>query len=439
VATDLARLHREHVADLLRRYGEVLGREGLDAAVLHSGSLQQKSAFDDQYWPLRIVPHFAHWLPLAEPDCALVVRPGKPPVLVRPKVTSFWERPPKPERDFLFDSFEVVADTKPSLGPGKVAFVGEDRARAAAWGVAEELVAPPRLIRDLDALRTTKTPYELACLEEANRRAAVGHEAVREAFFTGDLSELELHLLYLRATGQDDPETPYKNIVARGANAATLHHVSYERAAKKRPAESLLLDAGATFLGYASDVTRTWVKGATAGAATFGGIVRGVDAMQQRLWHAAKVGLPYEELHEEAHRQVAEILRDAGIVKASAEEAVANGTTRVFFPHGLGHSLGLQTHDVGCATIKPKPENPFLRNTSTIREGQVFTVEPGVYFIEGLLEGLRAAPHASTIDWPLVDALRDLGGVRIEDDVFVLGQGRDPRNLTREALAQHVG
>jgi len=181
------------------------------------------------------------------------------------------------------------------------------------------------------------------------------------------------------------------------------------------------------------------VKGSGAAASAFAGLVDGVEAMQKRLCHDARIGLPYEQLHEEAHRQVAVILRDVGVLKGPPDEAVANGTTRAFFPHGLGHSLGLQTHDVGCAVVKPKPENPFLRNTSTIAEGQVFTIEPGVYFIDGLLEPLRSAPHAGTIDWQLVGALRELGGVRIEDDVLVVGGAKEPRNLTREHLPRGGG
>jgi Xaa-Pro dipeptidase len=108
--------------------------------------------------------------------------------------------------------------------------------------------------------------------------------------------------------------------------------------------------------------------------------------------------------------------------------------TRTFFPHGLGHSLGLQCHDVGCAEIKPKAENPFLRMTTTIAPGQVFTVEPGVYFIDTLLAPLRAGPHAGRIDWSLVDALAPLGGVRIEDDVHVAPAGAPLDNLTRAHL-----
>jgi Xaa-Pro dipeptidase len=106
--------------------------------------------------------------------------------------------------------------------------------------------------------------------------------------------------------------------------------------------------------------------------------------------------------------------------------------TRAFYPHGLGHSLGLQTHDVGCGLRAPRADNPFLRNTSDIAGGQVFTIEPGVYFIDALLGELRARPAGSLVDWNIVEALAPLGGVRIEDDVHVLPAGA--RNLTREQL-----
>jgi len=113
---------------------------------------------------------------------------------------------------------------------------------------------------------------------------------------------------------------------------------------------------------------------------------------------------------------------------------VARGVTRAFFPHGLGHSLGLQTHDVGCATRAPRADNPFLRNTTDVAAGQVFTIEPGIYFIPDLLEPLRATPRGAGVDWALVDTLAPLGGVRIEDDVQIEGGATVLRNLTREHL-----
>jgi Xaa-Pro dipeptidase len=437
--SDLDRLYLGHVADLERRYVDVLSSQGWDAVVIHSGSLAKRSEFDDQYWPLRAVPHWQHWSSLAEPECALVVRSGLRTRLLRPVARSFWEKAAAPESDAFEDAFDVVsiedaADVRRFTGGGRVAFVGENRAVAEAWGIDATDARPPPLMRALDGLRVAKTPYEIACLAEANRRARAGHEALREAFRSEDASELDLHLLYLRTTAQDDWETPYKNIVALGANAATLHHVSYGRLPASREAGSLLVDAGATCRGYCADVTRTWVKGRGAAASTFGQLVAGVEAMQQALCAAVRVGMPYERLHDESHRRVAAVLRDVGIVRTSPDEALARGVTRAFYPHGLGHSLGLQTHDVGCAVLDPRADNPFLRNTSDIAEHQVFTIEPGVYFIADLLAPLRAAPGGGGVDWALVDALAPLGGVRIEDDVHVTGGPAVIRNLTREHL-----
>jgi Xaa-Pro dipeptidase len=427
---DLDSLYLDHVADLEGRYGRVLAELGWDAVVVESGAPIKRSQFDDQYWPLRPCPHFQHWLPLAQADCALVVRPGQKTTLLLTSAASFWEKAAAPESMAFEQAFQVVrmrdgADARPHdpssfYGSGKVAFVGEGRE------------GPVDLVKALDALRTTKTPYEIGCLAEANRRARAGHEALREAFRAGAASELDLHLLYLKATAQDDWETPYKNIVALGANAATLHHVAYGRTAPSRAAESLLVDAGASCRGYGADITRTWTKGTGAAASAFAGLVAGVEAMQKRLCAAVKIATPYEQLHDESHRQVGVVLREAGIVRGSVDEAVARGVTRAFYPHGLGHSLGLQTHDVGCALKAPREDNAFLRNTSDIALHQVFTIEPGIYFIEPLLAGLRARPEAAIVDWNAVEALTPLGGVRIEDDLVVREAG--VRNLTREQL-----
>jgi Xaa-Pro dipeptidase len=434
----LDELYTHHIADLQHRFAGVLGRQGWDGVAIHSGSLVKRSTYDDQTWPLRPCPHFAHWLALAEPDALLVVRPGRRPVLLRPRATSFWEKTAPPESDAFSSAMDVVfADpprTTAHVGAGRVAFVGEHSGSAARWGIPQEYACPPRLISALDELRTIKTPYEIACLVEANRRARAGHEALRAAFAAGDDSELDLHLLFLRATAQDDWETPYKNIVAIGTNAATLHHVAYGRTAPGRQAGSLLVDAGATCAGYGSDITRTWARGPGAAVGAFAHLVTEVEGMQRQLCAAVRVGTPYEQLHDESHRLVGAVLREVGLVAASVEEIVASGVSRAFYPHGLGHSLGLQTHDVGCSVRLARPDNPFLRNTSDVTVGQVFTIEPGIYFIDPLLSALRARPAGKLVDWGLVDALAPLGGVRIEDDIHVVGGDAVVRNLTREHL-----
>ena len=433
----LPSLYRDHVSALGRAYATVMQAHALDAVVLHAGTPQAKSVFDDQYWPLVTVPHTKHWLPLNLADSALVVRPGKTPQLLLNTERGFWDGALPLEQDFFLGAFDVVeckdaAAVGHALPPAgaRRAFIGENRARAAEWGFAEATIAPTALLRALDALRVHKTPYEVLCLREANRRAAVGHAAVLQAFHSGAHSELELHLLYLRATEQDDPETPYKNIVALGEHAATLHHVHYGRA--KVQAQSLLLDAGASFCGYDSDITRTAVKGTGAAADTFRGLLAGMEKLQQELCARAVPGIPYEQLHNQCHELLAEVLRNTKIARASADELVSSGLTRVFLPHGLGHSLGLQTHDVGCRNTLPEPRNPFLRNTAPVAAGQVFTIEPGCYFIDLLLKEARTQPHAAAIDWQLVDALTPFGGVRIEDDLVV--QAGAPENMTRAYL-----
>ena len=443
--TELDRLYLDHVATLEAAYARAFDGQqngGFDGVAIHSGNLVPRSEFDDQFWPLRPVPHWQHWLPLVEPDAVLLVEPGRKPRLVRRNASSFWESPAPPESDAFLQAFEVIEDRTGSLlpgllaagaGKGQWALVGE--ARAFAKAPLKAVLNPPQLVTALDALRVRKTPYEVACLAEANRRARAGHDALREAFFAGDSSELDLHLLYLRATAQDDAETPYKNIVALGPHAATLHHIAYGKRAAPREAESLLVDAGATCRGYGADVTRTWVKGRGAAAETFAALASGMNRLQQRLCAEVAIGKPYETLHDASHREVAALLVESGIVRGSIDEAVAHGVTRAFYPHGLGHSLGLQTHDVGCGLRPAREDNPFLRNTSDIAMGQVFTIEPGVYFIEDLLEPLRAGPWAALVDWKTVAALEPLGGVRIEDDLYV-DRAQGARNLTREALPE---
>jgi Xaa-Pro dipeptidase len=435
----LVPLYAAHLDELARRTAEVCARHGLDGLVFHSGTPQKKTIFDDQFWPLVAVPFFQHWLPLAVEGCALLFVPGEKPTLFYNVERGFWEGPPEPESDHFWPFFQTkeirsTAEIRTALRPriGALAGVGEDRAFFAALGFAEDRILPAKLLDDLNALRVTKTPYEVACLREANRRACRGHAAVLQAFATGEHSELELHLIYLQQTGQDDPETPYKNIVALNEHAATLHHVSYGR--QKQAAQSLLLDAGATFLGYDSDITRTAVKGTGAVADVFRGLVHGVDRLQRQLCDEAKAGLPYQELHDRSHHLLADVLCATGIAKASSstQALVDGGVTRKLFPHGLGHSLGLVTHDVGCRQVAPRSDNPFLRNTSTIAVDQCFTIEPGCYFIPSLLEELRALPQASLLDWKLVEALVPFGGVRVEDDLVVAASGID--NLTRPFL-----
>jgi Xaa-Pro dipeptidase len=422
----------QHVDHLQRGVEAALAAHHYEALILCSGTPASKNRFDDQWWPLSPTPTFSHWCPLAEPDAFVVVRAGRKPTLVRTIVDDFWETAAAPESDHFWPAFDVVeveaGHATDVLPGGKVAVVTRDPGASPPGEVN-----PPALVAALDALRTTKTSYELACQAEATRRAVRGHRRVAELFAAGPVSELELHLAYLAATEQDDATTPYKNIVAIGAHAATLHHVAYGRA-KIAGDASLLVDAGARCNGYGSDITRTYARGDGAAAKRFTDLVARLETLQQEICRRIRPGLPYEDLHDDAHALLGQVLADVGLGNASAAELVARGITRALFPHGLGHSLGIVTHDVGMKLRPPRPDNKFLRNTSTIAVGQVFTIEPGLYFIDALLAPLRADDRGRLVDWALVDELRPFGGIRIEDNVVVEASGI--RNLTREAFAR---
>jgi Xaa-Pro dipeptidase len=419
----------DHVAHLQRSTEAILASQKYEALVLCSGGAQSKNRFDDQSWPLCVTPAFAHWCPLVEPDSYLVIRAGRTPTLVRTIVDDFWETTPPPESDHFWSSFDVV-----TVGPGhagdvlpggKVAVVTRDPGQAPPGEVN-----PHSLISALDAVRTKKTPYEIECIAEAERRAVRGHKRTAELFNAGPVSELGVHLAYLEASEQDDLWTPYKGIVALGAHSAVLHYVAYEKT-KVAGDTSLLVDAGARCNGYNSDITRSYVRGTSPQAKRFGELLARMDQLEQEIIRRIKPGMPYEDLHDDSHRLLADVLLEIGIAKGSAAEIVDRGITRAFFPHGLGHSLGVITHDVGMKLRPPRDNNKFLRNTSVIEQGQVFTIEPGFYVIDALIAPLKDDERARMIDWKLVDELRPFGGIRVEDNVLVLANGT--RNLTREA------
>jgi Xaa-Pro dipeptidase len=433
-SSGLTGAYQEHVGALERAYAHAMADHRFDGVVITAGRAAIKNRFDDQWWPLAVTPTFAHWLPLREPDAALVIVPGKRPTLLRVKHDDYWDSPPRADGDHFWSSFDVVevasaAEIAAHLPKGHLALVASD----APTFEPPAAVNPPPLVAALERLRTHKSAYELTCLAAATARAVRGHRAAADAFAAGGGSELALHLAYLGATDQDDGDTPYKNIVARGRHAAVLHHVVYDRQPPAATDDSLLVDAGALHLGYASDITRTHVRGTGADADAFRALVAAVDTLQQRICAEIRPGLPYEALHDRSHELLAAALVELGVGTASADELVARGVTRALFPHGLGHSLGLQVHDVGMKPHPPRADNRFLRNTSTIEVGQVFTIEPGCYFIDQLLAPLRDDERAGLVDWGLVDRLARFGGVRIEDDVVVEEHGL--RNLTREAWA----
>jgi Xaa-Pro dipeptidase len=431
-------LFEAHLQSTLADIAGALAAVGYDSLVVHAGN--ERMVFqDDQPYPFRANPWFS-WLVPAPPAPGSIVclSPGTRPELLFVAPDDYWHSPPEVPEERWTGQFQLRAfpTGKAALQQAaqqpdgrRVAWLGESAPPVASWEAN-----PPKLLARLEQLRCHKTPHELACLREATRLGVAGHLAAERAFRDG-ASEFDIHLAYLAAVRQTDAELPYPNIIGLNEHAATLHYQLRERRAPPRPL-SLLIDAGANCHGYASDITRTWAMAPGA----FASLVDGMHGLQQQLCEAVAPGVDWRELHLRAHHLVAQLLRDAGVLKIDAAQAVASGVSSVFLPHGLGHLLGLQVHDVGGfrptpdAEPIPRPEgHPALRLTRRLEAGMVVTVEPGVYFIDSLLAQLKAGPHAGAVNWTLVGNLAACGGIRIEDNVVVTASGHE--NLTRTAFA----
>jgi Xaa-Pro dipeptidase len=437
--SDLDQLYPAHLAEVRSRTAAALEACGYDGVVIYSGqpSLQ---FLDDRPYPFRVNPHFKHWLPLTDaPDCFIAWVPGEEPLLCFHQPADYWHLPPAlPTAPWTTQwNIEVLRDAAAArrflpLAGRRIALIGEPQQYFADWGFAA--INPPGLLNRLHYSRGVKTPYEIECMRRASATGARAHVAARDAFL-GGASEFEVHLAYCEAAGLREEELPYGNIIAFNEAAAVLHYQHLDRR-RGGPRRSFLIDAGTEFRGYACDITRTY----SAADDEFGALIAGMEALQRELCGAVRSGTDYRDLHLRAHRLIGELLHQVGVIDCSAESAVETGTTGVFFPHGIGHLLGLQVHDVAGLAAGPKggeiprpAGHPYLRLTRRLEPGFVVTIEPGIYFIDLLLDAARDGAAGRSIRWDAVERLRPFGGIRIEDDVHCTTD--EPENLTRDAFA----
>ena len=436
----LGALYGKHLETVAARHDHALEKAGASHVVIYSGN--PKVAFlDDYQHPFKANPHFVSWAPLTNlPFSYIIYTPGETPVLIYFQPRDYWHVVPGTPDGYWTQHFDIrvvhsiddVAVHFPEERQ-KCIVIGEIDDEAMAFGI--ERVNPSTAINILHYARGAKTEYELAAMRLASLRGAIGHRAAEVAFREG-LPEFEIHRAYCKAVSHTDPELPYSNIVALNDHGAVLHYTDLDRG-KPDFRNSFLIDAGAQVHGYTSDITRTY----SAGDQRFQGLIDRMDLMQREIVNKVEVGVDYRELHIRTHKMLAGVLVDAELASGDADTLLETGVTSAFFPHGLGHLLGIQVHDVGGfleneagTTIDPPSGHPFLRLTRVLEENMVLTVEPGLYVINMLLENLRGTPAASHVNWTTVDWLRPYGGIRIEDDVRVLVNDRE--NLTRDAFAQ---
>ncbi len=431
-------LYEAHVEELQRRYDEALGQAQLDAVIVAAGT-PSPIFLDDQHLPFKANPHLVQWAPLTDhPDTFLCYRRGETPLLLIYEPEDYWHLPARipalvadgPIRVKIISDGMLLYEHAKKM-PRKTAFIGEVRESGDKLGLRK--INPRPLLDHLNYQRSFKTPWEVSCIADANRLAVQGHQAAQACFVSGG-SEYDIHLAYRTASRVTDNEMPYPAIVALNEHGAALHYQHLD----KEPIRnlSLLIDAGCSVNGYASDVTRTHSVDSE-----FAEFIKVMDELQRKLCEAAQPGAYFPDLHLSANHGIAELLRESGVIECGPEEAVENGLMRCFFPHGLGHFLGLQVHDVGALLAdaagheaKAPESAPSLRLARRLEPGNVLTIEPGIYFIESLLAPLREEDAGKYVNWKRVAQMRRFGGIRIEDNLHITVAGNE--NLTRTSFAE---
>ena len=432
----LADLYGHHVEELKQRNKNVLARENLEGLVIHSGQ-ELKIFLDDNSYPFKVNPHFKHWLPLVDvTNSWLIIKANEKPTLIYYQPVDFWHKVVELTESYWNQYFDIkvlrkATDVDKLLPYDKkgFAYIGEHIEVAKALGF--DNINPEEALNYLHYHRAYKTSYEQECMRQSNKIAVAGHKAAKDAFYQG-ASEFEIQQAYLQATQHVEHQTPYGNIVALNENASILHYTALERGVPQAH-KSFLIDAGANFHGFASDITRTYAYHNDR----FAELIKRMDQLMLRAVDGLKPGLSYVDLHISTFKDIAQVLNEFNLINVDADTAVDAGIVSTFFPHGLGHHLGLQVHDVGGfmadergTHVNAPEQHPFLRTSRTIEANQVFTIEPGLYFIDSLLADLKASQHQAMVNWQLVDEMRPFGGIRIEDNIIVHQSHNE--NMTRD-------
>jgi Xaa-Pro dipeptidase len=418
--------------------------------ILWLGHMLQPRNYTDNTYPFRQNSHFLYYMGLHEPDLAVLSYPERDNDILFAKPTTMddiiWSGASQERMNMARQAgIETIEDigrlgvylTKALSQKLKIHYLPPYQA-SSVFRIAELLVIEPgevttgiseRLKEEVARQRSVKSELEITEIEGAlritdqmHRRAmAVAKPGIYEYEVAG-----EIYAVALRANYQQS-FTPI--VTVRGQ---VLHNHSYDNILQD--GQLMINDSGAESPnGYAADITRTFpVNGRFSSVQR--DIYEAVLNMQLGAIQAIKPGIRYRDVHLRACRILAERLIALGLMKGDAAAAVEAGAHALFFPHGLGHAMGLDVHDMedlGDVVGYPKGETRstqfglnFLRFSRTLEEGFVLTVEPGIYFIPALIDKwAEEQRHKEFIAYEKLGAYRTFGGCRIEDDVLVTAQG----------------
>ena len=421
----------------MKEYETALKGVEVAGVLLHSGSLDTYFG-DDRVIDFNAYSHYLRWIPINKPDQFVLYIPGEKPKYFQVIPNDYWHEQKIECVDWIYGNVNVVPiktvdEIKSYLKNDDLAYIGPNPTLAGKFNISTSQINCQEILNYLNFKRAYKTEYEVLQIKEANKLAIVGHQAARECFLN-DGNEYEIHMAYLNACSILESDSPYTNIVALGEKSAILHYQN-KRNENAQKEKNLLIDAGCRINGYASDITRTSVKMSID--SLFRDLLVGMEYVEHELVNLVKPGVGYPDLHSEALVKIGKLLLDHSICFGSLEGLLNYEIPHLFMPHGVGHLLGVQVHDLGGhlkdtnGTIElPPAHSPFLRNTRVMSENMVFTVEPGCYFIPSLLEAQRNTKKGKLINWRTVEQLYPYGGIRIEDNILVTKDG--PENLTRQ-------
>lgn len=296
-------------------------------------------------------------------------------------------------------------------------------------GVRPDLALTVRAREQLTHARRVKEAGELNLLRRGATATAAGFARLRALLAPGQTErslQIELEAEFFRQ-GANRPG--YGTIVGTGPNSAVLHFEPGGRRTAR--GDFLLVDAGTEIDRYVTDVTRTYVIGEAS--AFQRDLYQVVQSAQQRAIARCTAGAEWTALHLMTAVDLAEGLISLGLLRGEASSLVEQEAHTLFFPHGLGHMVGLGVRDAsGLLPGRARDARPSLRTLRMdlpLAAGYVVTIEPGLYFIPALLnDPNRRGRFAQVVNWPLVDRHLDQGGVRIEDNLLITDGA--PENLT---------
>ncbi|XP_068083318.1 xaa-Pro dipeptidase [Anabrus simplex] len=308
---------------------------------------------------------------------------------------------------------------------------------AAFDGISNFEVNNSLLYPEIAECRVIKSPMEIEVIRYSNRISSEAHIQVMRKVREG-MKEYQCEAVFLQHAYfvGGCRHASYTCICGSGENGSVLHygHAAAPNDKTIRDGDMCLFDMGVSYCGYTSDITCSFpANGKFSRDQKI--IYNAVLKANQAVMNTAKPGVSWVEMHKLANRVMLQELADNGILCGDVDDMLEAGLGAVFQPHGLGHLMGLDVHDVG-GYLPGTPQRPQeagvnkLRTARVLEQGMVLTIEPGCYFIDALLDQALANPNQARFLVPeAIERFRGFGGVRIEDDVLVTETGVE--NLTR--------